>query len=176
MKIALQILILLCISPMGYTDTFNTGPVISKFGKHAQVSLSTPLLPDTELQVVFDVATISDNNSINRRIDSLARFINMHVANGVKLENINLALVVHGKASHDLMNEVAYKNKNGYRNPNLELLKVLMKNRVSIFLCGQSAAYYDISNSDLINGIQMSLSAMTAHALLAQKGYSLNPF
>lgn len=176
MKPALLFFLLFCISSVGYAEPFMAGPVISQYGQHAQVSMSTPLSPDTELRVVFDVAAISDNNSVNRRIDSLARFINMHVANGVKPENINLALVVHGKASQDLIKDVVYKNKNGFDNPNRELLTALMANRVEIFVCGQSATYYGIGNKDLVEGVQMSLSAMTAHALLAQKGYSLNPF
>jgi intracellular sulfur oxidation DsrE/DsrF family protein len=176
MKIALLILLYISISTIGHAESFKTGPVINQYGQHAPVSVSTALLADTELRVVFDVATVSDNNSTNRRIESLARFINMHAANGVKLANINLALVVHGKASQDLLKDVVYKNKYGFDNPNRELLNALLANRVEIFLCGQSAAYYGIGNKDLIEGAQMSLSAMTAHALLAQKGYSLNPF
>lgn len=43
-------------------------------------------------------------------------------------------------------------------------------------LCGQSAAYYQVQNADLVPGVQMALSAMTAHAVLAREGYSLNPF
>jgi intracellular sulfur oxidation DsrE/DsrF family protein len=176
MKLASLILVFLSIAPAGYAVSFKAGPVIDEYGQHAQVSMSAPLAPDTELRVVFDVATISDNNSINRRIDSLARFINMHAANGVKTENINVTLVIHGKASHDLLKNAVYKDKKGYDNPNRDLLIALMKNQVDIFICGQSAAYYGIANTDLIEGVQMSLSAMTAHALLAKKGYSLNPF
>jgi intracellular sulfur oxidation DsrE/DsrF family protein len=47
---------------------------------------------------------------------------------------------------------------------------------VRIFVCGQSAAYYDVTTNDLLPGVEMALSAMTVHALLQQQGYSLNPF
>ena len=36
--------------------------------------------------------------------------------------------------------------------------------------------FYDITGGDLLPGVEMSLSAMTAHALLQQDGYTLNPF
>ena len=45
-----------------------------------------------------------------------------------------------------------------------------------VYLCGQSAAAYGIDKGDLIPGVEMALSAMTAHAVLSAEGYSLNPF
>ena len=36
--------------------------------------------------------------------------------------------------------------------------------------------YYDVAAEDLPDGVELMLSAMTAHALLQQDGYTLNPF
>jgi intracellular sulfur oxidation DsrE/DsrF family protein len=47
---------------------------------------------------------------------------------------------------------------------------------VKIIVCGQTAAYYGVKTDELLPGVQMALSAMTAHALLQQQGYTLNPF
>ena len=47
---------------------------------------------------------------------------------------------------------------------------------VRVIVCGQSAAYYDVENDALLPGVEMALSAMTAHAVLQQQGYALNPF
>jgi hypothetical protein len=33
-----------------------------------------------------------------------------------------------------------------------------------------------MANEDMIDGVEMALSAMTAHALLARDGFSQNPF
>ncbi|VVS99449.1 hypothetical protein ERY430_40383 [Erythrobacter sp. EC-HK427] len=33
-----------------------------------------------------------------------------------------------------------------------------------------------VEHDDLIEGVEMALSAMTAHALLQQQGYTINPF
>jgi intracellular sulfur oxidation DsrE/DsrF family protein len=47
---------------------------------------------------------------------------------------------------------------------------------VRIIVCGQKAAYYNVTSDDLLPGVKMALPAMTAHALLQQQGYTLNPF
>ena len=47
---------------------------------------------------------------------------------------------------------------------------------VYIYVCGQSAAYYDVATEDLLPGVDMALSAMTAHTMLQQQGYAINPF
>jgi len=56
------------------------------------------------------------------------------------------------------------------------LIKELTENGVEIYLCGQSAAYYGIEKKDLLPNVRMALSAMTAHAILQQKDYTVNPF
>jgi intracellular sulfur oxidation DsrE/DsrF family protein len=157
-------------------ETFESGPLIQGYGKHTKVEQDLKVPNDMALKVVFDVSDSGGETKLNRKFDSLARFLNMHVANGSKPENIDLALVVHGKAGADLLNEKAFMDKFKNNNPNSELLQLLMKNKVQIYLCGQSAAFYDIKNADLADGVQMSLSAMTAHAILQQQGYHLNPF
>lgn len=127
-------------------------------------------------KVAFDVAKGAGEGKMNRQFHSLARFINMHVANGVPIENIELALVVHGKAANDLMNKSAYHAIFNADNPNQSLITGLLENKVKVILCGQSAAVNGLTNSHLIEGVQMALSAMTAHAQLHAQGYSLNPF
>jgi intracellular sulfur oxidation DsrE/DsrF family protein len=47
---------------------------------------------------------------------------------------------------------------------------------VRFILCGQSAAANGVKKADLIEGVELHLSAMTAHALLQQDGYTVNPF
>jgi intracellular sulfur oxidation DsrE/DsrF family protein len=51
-----------------------------------------------------------------------------------------------------------------------------LKNKVKFVLCGQSSAYHQIANQDMIEGVDMALSAMTAHTIFAAQGYSQNPF
>jgi intracellular sulfur oxidation DsrE/DsrF family protein len=155
---------------------FKDGPVIFGYGKHAPVQQDIKLEKDAILKVVFDVAKAGTDGSVNRGFNSVARFFNMHVANGIPAENIHLAIVVHGSATNEMLNNKKYLAKYNKENPNVELISTLLKNNVEFIQCGQSAAYHKIPNQDMIEGVDMALSAMTAHAILATKGYSQNPF
>jgi intracellular sulfur oxidation DsrE/DsrF family protein len=156
-------------------SAFKTGPLIEGFGKNAEVKTYT-VSKDAKFKVAFDVAGGAEAGDINRKFDSLARFLNMHVAAGVNKDNIELALVVHGKAVFDLMNNENYQKRNSLDNPNAPLLQALMNNKVRVIVCGQSAAAYGVDISQLVKGSEVELSAMTAHALLQQAGYTVNPF
>lgn len=181
MKASLQLItIILTLSisnlVLAKSDSFASGPVIKNYGKHAQVQQDLSLDKNSIFNVVFDLGDQGNQGKVNGRIETLARFINMHVANGVALEHINLALVVHGKAGFDLLKAPLYQEKYKQENANIELVKTLLKNKVKIYLCGQSAAYHGITNDMTMPGVEMALSAMTAHATLQNQGYTLNPF
>lgn len=156
-------------------EDFKDGPVILGFGKHAAVTTST-VNQQTTLKVAFDVGAAAEGGEINKRFDSLARFINMNVASGVAKENIQLALVVHGKASFDLLDHATYQKLHKQDNPNKALIQALLTNNVRVILCGQTASAYDISLAQLIEGSEIELSAMSAHAFLQSQGYTVNPF
>lgn len=155
---------------------FSDGPLIKGYGKHIEVKQDLVLDTNATLKVAFDISKHADKGKINRNFDSIARFLNMHVANGYAAKKIELALVIHGTAGFDVLNNSAFQAKYGTNNPNHELLSLLLKNKVKIYVCGQSAAYHKIANSDLHSGVKMALSAMTTHAVLQQQGYTLNPF
>ena len=152
-------------------QAFSTGPVIENFGPVADIPGAQGLSPDTRLRVAFDTAMPAENGELNRTLVSAARFLNMHARAGLDLENIELAIVVHGRAVRDV--SVVEGGQSGI---NAELIAALTAHDVEIFVCGQSAAYYGVAAQDLLPGVTMSLSAMTAHALLQQDGYTLNPF
>jgi len=154
---------------------FKDGPAIAGYGNHAPVD-SKSQIKDIKFKVAFDVGNAADPGELNRKFDSLARFINMQVAAGVPKENIQLALVVHGKASFDLLDNDTYQKAHQLDNKNKPLIQNLLANNVRVILCGQTAAAYDISLAQLIEGSEMELSAMTAHALLQQQGFTVNPF
>jgi intracellular sulfur oxidation DsrE/DsrF family protein len=162
-------------------SAFKTGPLIENFGKNAEVK-SHSVSKDAKFKVAFDVATSpatgegATGGEINRKFDSLARFLNMHVAAGVSKDNIELALVIHGKAVFDLFNNENYQKRHSLDNPNKPLLQALMNNNVRVIVCGQSAAAHGVDISQFIDGVEVELSAMTAHALLQQAGYTVNPF
>ena len=152
-------------------DAFHAGAVIADYGQVATVDADAAIPADTKFKIAFDIKTAGDAGEVNRAINSAARFLNMHAEAGVDPADISLALVVHGGAVHDVA-----KPADGAENPNAALIAALADKRVKFYVCGQSAAYYDIGNDDLLPGVEMALSAMTMHALLQQEGYTLNPF
>jgi intracellular sulfur oxidation DsrE/DsrF family protein len=153
-----------------------SGPQVIGYGPHFLVDQDEPLNKSATFKIAFDLGRQGTNESANRGIESLARFINMHVAYGIPKEKIQLALVIHGPAVFDLLSNEAYDEKYLVDNPNHGLLAELMKNDVEFYVCGQTAGFLGVKNSDLQSGIKMTISAMTTHALLQQEGYTLNPF
>lgn len=148
-------------------SAFMTGPVIKEYGPVADVDTSMPVPDDAVFRHSFDVSTRADDEGPNRTLVSAARFINMHARVGIDTDRIELAVVVHGPAVHDV---------SGEDSASAELVAILIEHGVKIIVCGQSAAYYGVTTGDLLPGVKMALSAMTAHALLQQDGYTLNPF
>lgn len=150
---------------------FSTGPMIRDYGP--VVAVADPRVgPHNTFKVAFDVAQAAKPGAVNRSMESAARFLNMHAAAGVPADNLSVALVVHGPAAMDLVNDARY----GGTNPSAGLISALLAAGVTIELCGQTAAARGIDPADLLPGVRMSLSAMTAHALLQGQGYTLNPF
>ncbi|WP_237067699.1 DsrE family protein [Microbulbifer guangxiensis] len=155
---------------------FSTGPVIEGYGPVAAVEQIQPLTGKETFMVAFDATEAGGQEKANRKFESLARFLNMHVRAGVDPKQIKLALVVHGTAGFDLLNKAAYREKYDSANLNAPLIEKLTENNVRVILCGQSAAYHGIEAGDLLPNVEMALSAMTAHAQLQQQGYTVNPF
>lgn len=176
-RYCLQGALMACLlQPALASAEFTTGPVVENFGPVTDVAQSVPLTGKERFKVVFDAAEQGDEGKRNRKFESLARFLNMQARAGVKPEQVELALVVHGGASLDVVNNAAFQKKFQRDNPNAELLAALQKHKVRVIICGQSAAFNGIGTDDLLPGVEMALSAMTAHALLQQQGYTLNPW
>ncbi|TYC85507.1 DsrE family protein [Novosphingobium sp. BW1] len=154
-----------------------TGPVFTEYGRTFVVEPDMPIPADAEFKVAFDISMAAPPGEVNRHIDSAARFINIQVATGVPRERIHVAIVVHGPAGADLLAAEAYAARHsGTKSASAPLVRALLDQGVRVILCGQSAAAMDLARADLIPGVELALSAMTAHALLQQDGYTLNPF
>ena len=155
-----------------------SGPVITDFGKVWSVeNPSYQVQTEKEFKVVFDITNSPDgHDQINRSIETAARFLNMHAQSGVSTKNMKVALVVHSKASKDILASEGYKSRFGVDNPNEEMIKQLMDADVEFILCGQSSNSRNLPIEEAIPGVQLSLSAMTALIQLQNDGYRLIKF
>lgn len=165
-------------SALAQGDTlFRGGPVFETFGTHAPVGGAETFGDATRFKVAFDNNVAAKPGERSFSLEMAARFINVHVAAGVPRENIEVAMVVHGVACPDLLTDKAWAARGlGPVNPSSAMVREMIAKGVVFYIAGQSTADLGIVNDDLIPGVKVTLAAMTAHALLQQQGYTLNPF
>lgn len=156
-----------CAATSASDDVFTMGPIFTDYGPVANVDITMALAPDTTFNHSFDVSVAATAGEPNRALVSAARFINMHARAGIAEDDIEVAIVVHGPAVKDMAGELS---------TSAGLIAALSGKGVKIIVCGQSAAHFQLATDDLLPGVQMALSAMTAHAVLQQQGYTVNPF
>ncbi len=154
------------------------GPVVPSYGPVAAPPPgSYNLDPNVHYKVSMDVAGVAEfPGDRNRHLESAARFLNMHARNGIPADNIEFAIIVHGRAARDLLTDKAYEARYHEKNPNTGLLQELSAAGVPIYLCSQTAAFRGMAPEEFSPAVTMSLSAMTAHVRLQQEGYTLIPF
>lgn len=162
---------LLALSAQAGEADFKPGQLIPEYGPIAPVPDAAPLPADTTFKLAIDVVEGGETGEVNGRFKTAAAFLNLQHANGIAPENVEIALVVHGPAHRDLLDDEAY----GGDNPNAEILAALQRYQVSVYYCGQSAVYRDVSAGDLLPGVEITHSATTTHTLLQQQGFSLRP-
>jgi intracellular sulfur oxidation DsrE/DsrF family protein len=152
-----------------------TGPAIADFGPVYTVEEPDfPTDAEATYRVVFEVSQgANDPGDINPRIETLARFLNMHAQVGVPRENMKLALVLHGTAGKDALGHEGYRKRFGTENPNGPLLEALSEYGVRVILCGQTQMHRGLGRDELSPEVEVALSAMTALVSLASEGYRL---
>lgn len=165
-----------CISLNAQTK--KSGPIITGFGEVWEINEPDyKTKEDMELKAVFDIMNSpEDHNQLNATIETAARFLNMHAQSGVPADQLKIALVVHNKASKDIITNEAYQKRYGTNNPNYELVQALLDAGGQIIFCGQSSLSRDFPREELIDGVQLSLSAMTALIQLQHEDYRLIKF
>ena len=173
-RIIMQLcLFFLFLSFQAYASEPVTGPAVENYGPvYAVPEGSFNLDPKHKYKIIMDIGKGPDDPSaLNRNIESAARFLNMHSRNGVKPENLELAIVLHGSGTHSALTDEAYGEKFLLSNPSKDLIKSLTNAGVHIYICGQSAAFNGYSKEDLLTETNMAVSAMTVHVRLQQEGY-----
>ena len=167
-------LISFLVSSLAFSQELKTGDLIPEYGKTYPVD-SPSYETDTvsEMKVVFDVNRSFAEDEANKLIETAARYLNMHEQAGVDPENMKVALVIHGKAVKDVLQDEYYHNEfpEVESNPNLPLLEALAENGVQIIVCGQSATHYGVTTEKMDKNAEMALSAMTALVQLQGNNY-----
>ena len=160
------------------SQTKSSGPIIENYGEVWKIEApSYTTATSKEFRVVFDIMNSPESHSqINKRIETAARFLNMHAQSGVERENLRVVLVVHNEATKDIMTSKAYRDRFSANNPNEALVEELIAAGVKFVLCGQSSLSRNYPIEEAIDGVQLALSAMTALVQLQDEGYQLIKF
>lgn len=153
------------------------GPIIEGYGPTYPIDDRDVALPAGQhYKAVFDLVDYQAGpDRLNRSLERVARYMNMHGRHGVAADAMTLAIVVHGSAIENLMNDTAYRSRHGIDNPNLPLLDRLSDAGVQVFVCGQSLAFRGVSKAELVGSAHVALSAMTMLTVLQSQGYALLP-
>ncbi|MEL7699171.1 MULTISPECIES: DsrE family protein [Citromicrobium] len=178
MRVTLMAVVALAVGTPAAAQEVSYGPVFTEFGPVAEVPDADFVIPeDASFHVAFDVSRAAEEGKLNRGFESAARLINMNARAGVEPMENRAAVVVHGAAVLDLLTDAAWVARHrGEANPSGAMVRAMIDQGVRFIVCGQSAAGQGVAKSELIPGVELALSAMTAHALLQQQGYTVNPF
>ena len=152
--------------------------IIKDFGEVFEVESPDLLLAkDKEYKVIFDIYTdYSNGEKLNPLINTVARFINMHGAQGIRLENMKIAVILHGKATKSALSDLSYKTLYEIENPNTKLIQELINFNVEVFVCGQSFMASNFKIEDKSENVKLSLSALTALVKYQKNGYQIINF
>jgi intracellular sulfur oxidation DsrE/DsrF family protein len=156
-------------------------PLIQGYGGIA-VQPEVAELPQRGAKIVFDITADSPPGEVNRALESVARYLNLNAQAGNQPGDVQLALVLHGKATRCALDDAAYAKAVAAgtelaagpieKNPNRPLLAVLKKHGVQTFVCGQSLARNKYPLADVAPELTVAASAMTVNVNKQLAGYA----
>ena len=153
------------------------GPVIESTGPSVLVENPTFKVPDGHVFKAIYVIDKADTSAVNMQLITIARFLNLHAKNGVPRERVQAAAVVHGSGWMSLLSDSAYGARfGGKANPSKRLVQELLANGVQLVLCGQTAGFRGVKREELLGGVQVAMSAMSALNVFQSQGYQYNPW
>jgi intracellular sulfur oxidation DsrE/DsrF family protein len=114
---------------------------------------------------------------VNRGLGLADAFIDIMFEAGVPNDRVTVAIVVHGEAIFDVIGDEPHRAHVGEsEHPNAALVERIIAAGGEIWVCARSASRQGVDDRDLLPGVRVAPSAMTAHADLQRRGFSLNPY
>jgi len=154
-----------------------SGPIIQSAGQSVEVVDPTFKAPDGHVFKAVYVIDRADTAGVNQQLTTIARFLNLHARNGIPRERLHAAAVVHGTGWMSLLSDSAFGARYGGKaNPSKRLVEELLANGVQLVFCGQTAAVRGVKREELLPGVQLAVSAMTALNVFQAQGYQYNPW
>ncbi len=150
-------------------------PVIQGYGGVYQLP-DAAQQPRPGTKILVDVTAASEPDQLNPAIEKVARYVNIYAGAGKEKVDVNIALVFHGGATLDVLNEDAYTAEfQTDKNPNLELLRDLHHAGVEMYVCGQTLTSKGKKPDDVVVFVDTAVSAFTASVNLQADGFAYVP-
>ena len=163
--------------PPNVAGVTQSGPIIQSTGRSVKVDDATFKIPNGHVFKAVYVIDNADSVGANQQLNTIARFLNLSARNGVPSERVHTAAVVHGSGWMSLLSDSAYGVRfSGKPNPSKQLVEELLANGVQLVLCGQTAGFRGVKREELIPGVQLAISAMSALNVFQAQGYQFNPW
>ncbi|MFM9012050.1 MAG: DsrE family protein [Gemmatimonadota bacterium] len=151
-----------------------SGPLIQSGGPSFQVPDATFPIPKGHVfRVMWALNQHADSSQSNAQMATIARFFNLHARHGIPKENRRAAAVVNGNAWMALLTDEAYQRRYGRPNPSKALVQELLAHGTRFAVCGQTALSMGVRSEELLPGVQLAISAMTALNVFYADGYRL---
>ncbi len=171
MKLLVLLILTILIPGSAYAQEAQH-PIIPTYG--GIYAIEGGVHPDSEIEynIVIDLKLLDrDKESVNRGLNNVARMMNLHGLGGVKAENLNVAVVIHGGATDLILTNEAYQKKYEVDNPNLELIDILKEAGVKLYVCGQSLLSRNYAQNEVNPQITIGLSMLTVFTTYMHNGY-----
>lgn len=150
-------------------------PRIKDYGiVYQQDGAAVPLAPERSYKLLFDVRT-AGNSHLVPGLERVARFLNLAALENVPVENLDLAVIISGPATREVLDAEEYRRRVGRDNPNLDLLRALRDAGVRILVCSQALAHAAYSAEAVAAPVEIAVAAITVQAEFQLDGYLLMP-
>jgi intracellular sulfur oxidation DsrE/DsrF family protein len=141
-----------------------------------ELTIGMELPPGAAWKHAFDAAH-AGGREVNGGLGRADAFMEIMKAAGAAPDQVTVAVVVHGGAVFDVVNADRHAAEvDGSEHPNAALVERIIDAGGEIWVCARSAARQNVGDDDLLAGVRFAPSAMTAHAELQRRGFSLNPY
>jgi intracellular sulfur oxidation DsrE/DsrF family protein len=181
MKSSLALLAAVFLASPALAEDHTTSQTEPAAEEAAPVTSDISLPADGEWKHSFD-AYKSEAGKPNGAFGRALAFHRLMEKEGIAADRIRTAIVVHGPAVFDVVNDARYGAKypgedgEPLRNQNYNDVAELIARGAEIWVCGVAAAYHEVANADLLDGVKMAPSGTVAHAELQRRGYTINPY
>jgi intracellular sulfur oxidation DsrE/DsrF family protein len=156
-----------------------SGPLIQSTGMSFKVEDPTFVIPANHVfKALFIInAGGGDSVKVNEQVITMARYFNLHARNGIAADRVKAAAVFHGNGWPAILNDSAFAARFGGKpNPSRRLVEELLQHGATLVLCGQTAGNRGIRREELLPGVKVAISAMSATEFLQSEGYQLIPW